>query len=91
MKQILNDSNTKFVDVRSATEYSTGHVKGAVNIPLDELPGRVSEIKELGKTPVVFYCRSGNRSGQAVGFLSQHGYGNIYNGGGIDDLLQSLN
>jgi rhodanese-related sulfurtransferase len=58
-----------------------------LNIPLHELPYRLSEIKGLGKEPVVFYCRSGNRSGQAVSYLQQQGFGNIYNGGSLEEAL----
>ena len=69
LKEIAKNTSTKFVDVRSETEFKMGHVKNAVNIPLDQFQQRYGEIKGLGETPVVFYCRSGNRSGQAVGYL----------------------
>ncbi|HJS55480.1 MAG TPA: rhodanese-like domain-containing protein [Chitinophagaceae bacterium] len=91
LKEITKNSTTKFVDVRSEMEFKSGHVKGAVNIPLDQFQRRYDEIKGLGKTPVVFYCRSGNRSGQAVGYLRQMGIENIYNGGALEDLQYYLN
>lgn len=91
LKEIARDSSTKFVDVRSEMEFSTGHVKGAVNIPLDQIQRRYTEIKGLGNTPVVFYCRSGNRSGQAVTYLRQLGIDNIYNGGALEDVQYYLN
>ena len=86
LKKIVSNSSTRYVDVRSENEFKTGHLKGAVNIPLDQLQQRYNEIKGLGEVPVVFYCRSGNRSGQAVSYLRQVGIDNIYNGGSIEDV-----
>lgn len=86
IKEIINNPETKFVDVRTSMEYTMGHVNGSVNIPLDQFQHRYTEIENLGTKPVVFYCRSGNRSGQAVAWLQQMGYSNIYNGGGLEDV-----
>jgi hypothetical protein len=44
-----------FVDLRSPAEYAAGHLGGAINIPLDEVGGRVGEIRRLGKLPIL-YC-----------------------------------
>ena len=90
-KEILKDRATKFVDVRTNTEFKAGHVNGAINIPLDQFQKRYPEIDELGQTPVVIYCRSGNRSGQAVAYLLQKGIKNVYNGGGLEDIQYYLN
>jgi len=59
----------QLVDVRERWEYEEGHVPGARNVPLGELPGRVDELEE----PVVLVCASGNRSGQAAHYLTEHG------------------
>ena len=91
LKEIVKNATTKFVDVRSEMEFKMGHIKGAVNIPLDQFQHRYVEIKGLGQDPVVFYCRSGNRSGQAVTYLRQRGFDNIYNGGAMEDVQYSLN
>ncbi|MCX6181879.1 MAG: rhodanese-like domain-containing protein [Bacteroidetes bacterium] len=64
--------NGTVIDVRSAGEFYGGHAQGAVNIPLNELPQRLNEVKVL-KTPLVLCCASGNRSGQAQQFLMQQG------------------
>ena len=90
-KEILKDQATKFVDVRTNTEFNTGHINGAVNIPLDQFQRRYTEIDGLGQSPVVIYCRSGNRSGQAVAYLLQKGIKNVYNGGGLDYIQFNLN
>lgn len=60
-------SGATLLDVRSAEEWGDGHLDGAVNIPVAELPARVGELPR--DRPVVVYCRSGNRSKQAVAQL----------------------
>ncbi|MBK7148682.1 MAG: rhodanese-like domain-containing protein [Bacteroidetes bacterium] len=60
------------IDVRTPGEFMGGHVAGSINIPLQEIPDRVEEIKTLTQ-PIVLCCASGNRSGQATHFLKQHG------------------
>jgi phage shock protein E len=70
------------VDVRTPQEFDGGFIAGAVNIPLQELESRLSEIPH--DIPVVVYCQSGNRSTQAAAILTEQGYTNIYNLGGIN-------
>ena len=79
--------NATILDVRTPEEFSGNHYPGAINIPLNELPQRMEEIKAM-KQPIVAYCRSGNRSGQAVSILKQNGFTEVYNGGGLDDMLK---
>lgn len=67
------------VDVRTPGEFASGSVKGAVNIPLDTLPSSLAKFK--GKNHIVVFCRSGNRSGQAKGYLEQQGFSTVINGG----------
>jgi phage shock protein E len=87
LQELLEQPNTTFVDVRSAEEFAREHITGAVNIPLHTIPYRVDEFKAMPQ-PILCYCRSGARSGQAVGFLKQEGITEVYNGGGIDNLYQ---
>lgn len=72
------------VDVRSEGEYAMGHVEGSQNLPLQQLPNRLSELQKLNK-PIIFCCASGNRSGQATDFAKQQGLDCI-NGGGWASL-----
>ena len=60
------------VDVRTPAEFMGGHVKGSINIPLQELPERVNEVKAMSQ-PIQFCCASGNRSGQATNFMKSMG------------------
>ncbi len=63
----MNKSRT-IVDVRTPAEFMGGHVAGSVNIPLNEIPKRLEEIKELAQ-PLVLCCASGGRSAQATSYL----------------------
>ncbi|MCU0498724.1 MAG: rhodanese-like domain-containing protein [Anaerolineae bacterium] len=83
-----NDYRTQFstgshllLDVRTPSEYSEAHIDGSVNIALQDLNTRLSEIPH--DQPVVIYCRSGNRSAQAAQLLIDAGYTQIYDMGGI--------
>lgn len=53
-------------------EFISGHPNGAINIPLQELPDRLDEFRNM-KQPLVLCCASGNRSGQACQYLEQNG------------------
>ncbi|HEY5955897.1 MAG TPA: rhodanese-like domain-containing protein [Polyangiaceae bacterium] len=61
------------LDVRTAAEFSSGHVAGAKNIPVQELATRISELPSKSQA-VVVYCRSGGRSAAAASMLRQVGY-----------------
>jgi rhodanese-related sulfurtransferase len=91
LKEIVKTPSTKFVDVRTEQEFEVAHVKDAINIPLHTLQDNVQKIKNMDAPAIVFYCLSGNRSGQAVNFLKQSGMQHVYNGGGIEELNYLLN
>jgi phage shock protein E len=69
------------IDVRTVEEYSSGHIAGSVNIAVDALASRLSEVPK--DKPVIVYCRSGNRSATAAQILVEAGYTNVYDLGGI--------
>jgi rhodanese-related sulfurtransferase len=73
----LAAAGAKVVDVRTAEEFASGHVPGAINIPYDQIARRASEIGPPS-TPVVLYCRTGRRSGIAVEALRKAGYEKLY-------------
>jgi rhodanese-related sulfurtransferase len=76
------------VDVRSASEFASGSVKGAVNIPLDKIGSHFTKFK--GKKNIVVFCRSGNRSGQAKSILEKGGYDNVINGGSWSNVNECV-
>lgn len=67
----MNNQKT-IIDVRTPAEFMGGHVAGSINIPLNEIPTKVDEIKAM-EQPIILCCASGNRSGQATMFLKQFG------------------
>ena len=68
------------LDVRSPGEFSAGHIEGSVNIPVDKLAQRLSELKDKNQ-PVITCCASGMRSASAKSILQSNGYAHVYNGG----------
>jgi phage shock protein E len=74
------------VDVRTPGEFSQGHAKGAVNIPLDKISANIQKFKN--KPAIVVCCRSGNRSGQAKAILESSGIDNVHNGGTWQNVAQ---
>lgn len=73
------------IDVRTPEEFASGHIEGAVNIPVDDLAGRLSEVPQ--GQPIVVYCRSGNRSATASRILADAGYTGIYDLGGLQGWI----
>lgn len=61
--------NVFILDVRTPGEFAQKHLPNAVNIPVEELKGRLAEVPE--DRPVVVYCRSGMRAGNAGALLNQ--------------------
>jgi len=61
------------LDVRTPEEFSDRHLDGAVNIPVQELAGRVHELGAKDR-PIVVYCRSGARSASAATLMKSAGY-----------------
>ena len=76
------------VDVRSASEFNSGHVTGAINIPLELINSKVADLKKRNK-PVITCCRSGMRSGMAKSTLTAAGI-ECFNGGAWDVLNSKL-
>lgn len=73
-------SQPVFIDVRQPEEFATGHVEGAVNIPLPDLASS-AKLHDIPKdAELVVYCRSGARADTARRLLTQMGYTNVTNG-----------
>jgi NADPH-dependent 2,4-dienoyl-CoA reductase/sulfur reductase-like enzyme/rhodanese-related sulfurtransferase len=74
--QVIRDK-AMLIDVRTPEEYDLGTIPGAVNIPIDELRGRLSEIPH--DRPIYAFCQVGIRGYLACRILSQNGYEHVYN------------
>lgn len=81
----LKKSGATFVDVRSPGEFANGNAPGTINIPLQELRGRLNEIPK--SSPVVLCCASGTRSGMAKLLLRKNGYAKVHNIGAWTKFL----
>lgn len=78
LKLRLQGSNGPFIlDVRQADEFHSGHIEGAVLIPLGELPDRIHELDP--KQEIVINCRSGARSARACQILEANGFQDVSN------------
>lgn len=63
------------LDVRDTDEYADGHVKGALNIPVDELSNHAEKLKKYSK--IFFHCGGGGRAGRAIEILTKYGIQNL--------------
>ena len=75
------------VDVRTPQEFAGGAYPGAINIPLDELQARISELGSKSRE-ITLYCASGARSAYGQRGLQQMGFTNVKNGGGIMQMMR---
>ena len=82
--------NAVLIDVRSAEEFSSGHLQGAVNIPHTEIAEKISGVAAEKNTPLYLYCRSGRRVGWAMESLQKLGYKNMENLGGLSEAQKTL-
>ena len=73
------------LDVRSKGDFSSGHIKGSINIPVDQLSNNLARLKDKNKT-IITCCASGMRSGSAKTILLNNGYTDVHNGGGWGSL-----
>ncbi len=79
------DPATVVIDVRTPAEFASGHLEGAVNIDVQsaDFDARISELDTAGDYFV--YCRSGNRSGQAIDRMEDLGFSDLTNGGSVEN------
>lgn len=78
-KKLIEQTNPLILDVRTYPEYGQSHIKNSLNIPLDQLERRISEIAIYRKKNILIYCRSGRRSAEAALILLKNNFKKIYN------------
>ena len=81
---------TVLIDVRSADEFASGHLQGAVNIPHDRITEGIGAVAADKSTRIILYCRSGRRAETALNVLKSAGYENVSNYGGLEDAQMRL-
>ncbi|OIQ28746.1 MAG: sulfurtransferase [Bacteroidetes bacterium MedPE-SWsnd-G2] len=76
------------LDVRTVSEYNSGHIKNSKNIPLQNINGSIEKIKGFN-APIITCCASGMRSSNAASILKRQGI-EVVNGGGWQSLSKKL-
>jgi rhodanese-related sulfurtransferase len=87
--QELVQKGAIIVDVRTPGEFMTGHIKGALNIPINTLVSRLNTLPK--NKPLITCCASGMRSATGRQILISKGYEEVYNGGPWTVLNKKLN
>lgn len=88
-KQLVKDGAI-IIDVRTPSEFKSGHISGSKNMDLSGLRKNVHSLLPKDQT-ILIVCASGIRSASAKSILSSHGFENVYNGGGWRTLQSKLN
>ena len=84
-KEMMDTQEVIILDVREQDEYDSGHISGAVLLPVGSIDeDTAAEVIPEKDSAVLVYCRSGNRSKTASSALAELGYTNIYEFGGIN-------
>jgi rhodanese-related sulfurtransferase len=87
----LKTDNAVIIDVRTQGEFNDGHIINAINIDFDNIDSFNAEINKLDKNiKYLIYCRSGNRSTQALAIMQDKGFQNVLNlKGGINSWTEA--
>lgn len=78
------------IDVRTKQEYDSGHIKGSIHIPVDQIEQNISQVGSNKDQDIIVYCLSGHRSAAAARTLIRLGYNRTFNGGAIGTLKKHL-
>lgn len=84
-KAMIDEGNVIIIDVRTREEYQSGYIPDSFNLPLGTIEAGISNITADKQAVLLVYCRSGNRSKVAARELTELGYVNVYDFGGIVD------
>ncbi len=85
----LKNEGAIILDVRSKGEYAQGHIKGSINIAVDQLASNLNKLSNKNKV-IITCCASGGRSGMAKRILESNGYAEVHNGGGWTSLQSKI-
>ncbi len=78
------NNGAQLVDVRSPAEYASGSIKGAINVPYNNIQNQAQQLDP--NKPVLLYCVSGMRAQMAQQTLSSLGFSNAFNIGGYNSI-----
>jgi phage shock protein E len=85
--ELARDKSIVLIDVRNIDEYKQGHIKGSINVPLNLVPVSMTQKVPDKRARIFVYCLSGARSSQASNWMTQNGYENVTNIGGITSWI----
>jgi len=84
-QEMMEQYDVLILDVRTSGEFETGHIPGAVLLPVDRISAEAEYLIPDWDQIILVYCRSGNRSNTAAMALVELGYRAVYDFGGIAD------
>ena len=82
--------NYLVVDVRAAEEYKAGHIKFAINMPIDTFENDFKKIESFKDKNVVLYCNTGKKSAKAAEILVNNGFTKVFNAEGVKQFEYEL-
>lgn len=82
----INKSDAVLIDVRTAKEFDSGHLDGAMNVALDEIQNNPDDFPVGPEKEIILYCGSGRRAGIAMEVLKSRGFKHVINAGGYEEL-----
>lgn len=93
ISQISKDSSIVILDVRTSAELQgpLGRIEKAINIPVQELPERINELKPYKDKKIYVICRTQNRSYAASQFLNRNGFNTVCVIGGMTEYHNKTN
>ena len=76
LKARVEAGRGRVLDVRTPGDFNgeQGHIAGAFNLPLEELPSRLAELGDARRQPVAIVCRTDRKSAAAAALLAEHGF-----------------
>ncbi|TDO97918.1 rhodanese-like domain-containing protein [Marinomonas balearica] len=74
LTNLMNNKDAVVVDLRTAKEFRTGHITGAINIPADKLKDKNAELEKHKSTPIILVCKTGMTAGTNAKELIKAGF-----------------
>ncbi|WP_456405040.1 VTT domain-containing protein [Thiolapillus sp.] len=77
-QRLQQEEKPLLLDVRTAEDYASGHIAGALNIPLEELEARAGELASWQESPIAIICTTDRRSKKAAQLLGKEGFADVH-------------
>ncbi|HEX6891743.1 MAG TPA: rhodanese-like domain-containing protein [Chryseolinea sp.] len=85
----LVEGGAQIIDVRTPSEFSSGHIPNSINIPITHITKKISRVAK--DRQIILVCASGMRSASARNSLLSMGYLHVHNGGSWTSLMKNIN